>query len=47
LQNAKVWLNPGTMYGKESGKGFIRINLACPRSLLMEALERIQKLNKQ
>ena len=47
LQNAKVWLNPGIMYGKESGKGFIRINLACPRSLLMEALERIQKLNKQ
>ena len=47
LQNAKVWLNPGTMYGKESGKGFIRINLACPRSLLTEALERIQKLNKQ
>lgn len=46
LQNAKVWLNPGTMYGKESGKGFIRINLACPQSLLMEALERIQKLNK-
>ena len=43
LQNAKVWLNPGIMYGKESGKGFIRINLACPRSLLMEALERIQK----
>lgn len=47
LQNAKVWLNPGIMYGKESGKGFIRINLACPRSLLTEALERIQKLNKQ
>ena len=47
LQNAKVWLNPGIMYGKESGKGFIRINLACPQSLLMEALERIQKLNKQ
>ena len=46
LQNAKVWLNPGIMYGKESGKGFIRINLACPRSLLMEALERIQKSNK-
>lgn len=43
LQQAKVWLNPGTMYGKESGKGYLRINLACPRSLLMEALERIAK----
>lgn len=40
-QEAKVWLNPGTMYGSESGKGFLRINIACPRSLLLEALERI------
>ena len=41
-QGAKVWLNPGTMYGKESGKGYIRLNLACPRSLLLEALNRIK-----
>ena len=41
LQEAKVWLNPGTMYGAESGKGYLRINLACPRSLLTEALQRI------
>jgi cystathionine beta-lyase len=40
-QEAKVWLNPGTMYGSESGKGFLRINIACLRSLLLEALERI------
>ena len=37
----KVWVNPGTMYGPETGKGYIRLNIACPRSLLMEALERI------
>ena len=41
INQAKVWLNPGTMYGKESGKGYLRINLACPRSLLTEALQRI------
>lgn len=43
LKDAKVWLNPGTMYGAESGKGYIRINIACPRSRLMDALERIKK----
>lgn len=43
IKQTKVWLNPGTMYGKESGKGYLRINLACPRSLLIEALERISK----
>ena len=42
LQEARVWVNPGTMYGKESGEGYLRINIACPRSLLMEALERIK-----
>ena len=41
LHEAKVWLNPGTMYGKESGKGYLRINIACPRSLMLEALEKI------
>ena len=43
FQESRVWVNPGTMYGKESGKGFIRLNIACPRSLLTEALERIKK----
>ena len=41
MQETKVWLNPGTMYGTESGKGYIRINIACPRSRMMEALQRI------
>jgi cystathionine beta-lyase len=41
LRQAHVWVNPGTMYGALSGEGFIRINIACPRSLLMEALERL------
>ena len=44
LKEAKVWLNPGTMYGPQSGEGYLRINIACPRSLLMEALERIKNV---
>ena len=41
LKEARIWINPGTMYGTESGKGYIRINIACPRSRLMEALRRL------
>ena len=44
MHEAHVWINPGTMYGAESGKGYIRINIACPRSRLIEALERILAL---
>ena len=44
LSEANVWVNPGTMYGPLSGEGYIRLNIACPRSRLMEALERIEKL---
>jgi len=42
LRETGVWLNPGTMYGAESGKGYLRINIACPRSLLLEAMNRIK-----
>ena len=42
-----VWVNPGTMYGPESGEGFIRLNIACPRSQMMEGLERMEKVLKQ
>ena len=38
LRDYKVWVNAGTMYGTE---GFIRINLATPRSLLAEGLDRV------
>ena len=41
LREAKVMVNSGTMYGRTAGEGFIRINIACPRARLMEALERI------
>lgn len=47
LAEAKVWVNPGTMYGPQSGEGYIRFNIATQRSRLMEALERISKVMKQ
>ena len=44
LDEAKVWINPGTMYGPKSGEGYIRFNIATQRSRLIEALERIKKV---
>ncbi|WP_435656659.1 MalY/PatB family protein [Brucella pituitosa] len=40
LTKAKVWLDNGPKFGAE-GEGFMRVNLACPRSTVDEALERI------
>lgn len=40
LKQAHVQINAGTMYGA-AGEGYLRINLACPRAILDEALERI------
>ena len=40
-RNHKVWLNEGEMYG-EHMKPFVRINIACPRSVLEVALPRIE-----
>lgn len=42
IGNAKVMLNSGTMYGREAGNSYLRINLACPRFTLMEGLKRIE-----
>ena len=44
LNEAHVWVSPGTMYGQQTGEGYIRINIACPRSQLMEALERMTQI---
>ena len=41
VQRAKLWLDSGTIFGK-AGEGFQRINAACPRSTLLEALERLE-----
>lgn len=40
--DAGLWLNPGDMYGKE-GEGFMRWNIACPRSVMLDGLERFRK----
>jgi cystathionine beta-lyase len=42
MNEAKVWLDEGEMFGPE-GEGFERFNIACPRPLLKEALERIYR----
>ena len=41
VHKAKVWFDRGTMFGSE-GNNFQRINIATPRPLLQEALERIK-----
>ena len=38
---AKVWVDDGYVFGK-GGSGYIRINIACPRSILKQALDRIK-----
>ncbi|MDD6201556.1 MAG: pyridoxal phosphate-dependent aminotransferase [Lachnospiraceae bacterium] len=42
LNEAKLWLDAGNIFGKE-GAGYERVNIACPRSVLKEALERMKK----
>lgn len=41
LLRAKVALNDGTTFGGNTYEGCFRINLGCPRSMLLEAMERI------
>jgi cystathionine beta-lyase len=40
IQKAGVWLDEGVKFGR-GGEGFQRINLACPRRILMLAIDRI------
>lgn len=40
LETERVWVNAGSMYGSE---GYIRINMACPRSRLLEGLRRLKR----
>lgn len=41
MDEAKLWLNSGTHYGAE-GEGFMRWNIACPRQLLLDGLNRFR-----
>ena len=42
VEKAKVALDDGSKFGK-GGEGFQRMNIACPRSILDEALKRIER----
>jgi cystathionine beta-lyase len=42
INKGKLWLDDGYIFGK-GGSGFQRINIACPRATLKEALERLKK----
>jgi len=43
IHEAGLGFNPGTEFGP-GGKGFMRMNIACPRSTLKEALERLHAM---
>lgn len=43
LNVAKLWLDAGSIFGDE-GKQFERFNVACPRTVLKEALDRFVKI---
>ena len=42
IQKAGLWLDDGSWFG-EAGTGFQRVNTACPRAILKEALERLEQ----
>lgn len=42
INEAKVAMNDGATFG-ENGKGFFRMNVACPRYMVEEAMEKIEK----
>lgn len=42
LDEQKLMVNSGSMYGP-GGENFIRLNIACPRSLLLAGLERLSR----
>lgn len=41
LRHTGLMVNPGTMYGPH-GEGFIRLNFACPRSMVIDAMHRLK-----
>lgn len=42
LTKGRLFVNPGAIYGP-AGNAFIRLNIACPRKLLADGLERFKK----
>lgn len=46
VKRARLWLDSGEVFG-EAGRGFERINVACPRVTLTAALERLAEAVKE
>jgi cystathionine beta-lyase len=46
LKKAKLWLDDGIIFGS-GGSMFMRVNIGCPRSILKQALERLEKATKE
>ena len=46
VNKAKLALNKGVSFG-EKGSGFMRLNFACPRSILVEAMNNLEKALKE
>ncbi|MBN2237686.1 MAG: PatB family C-S lyase [Bacteroidales bacterium] len=46
IHKARIGLNAGTVFG-ENGSGFMRMNVACPRSLLEKALNQLNVVIKE
>ena len=42
LEKAKIAVDPGEWFGA-GGEGFVRMNFACPRSIIAEAMARLKK----
>lgn len=42
VQDAKLWLDTGTLFG-QGGEGFERINIACPRATIEQAMQRLER----
>ena len=43
IDKAGVVLNKGSIYGKE-GEGYFRLNFACPRQILLQALFQMEQV---
>ncbi|MDE5840381.1 MAG: pyridoxal phosphate-dependent aminotransferase [Muribaculaceae bacterium] len=47
IEDVSLWLNAGTMYGTVDGEGYMRWNIACPRRILADGLERFLDFTKK
>lgn len=43
FEDAKVYLDEGTIFGEE-GSGFMRMNIACPHAVVVDAMNRIKRV---